>query len=107
MIIGAGCGNGYLSKEFSLRLNNNGKIYALDSDNYEIGILKEETKGTLIVPLEADITQPVPLKTSSIDLIYLATVFHIFTKARIAGFQREVTSLLKPGGILAIVEIEK
>ncbi len=33
IILDAGCGTGYMSKEFSKILNNTGKVYALDPDN--------------------------------------------------------------------------
>jgi len=42
-----------------------------------------------------------------VDLIYLSTVFHGFSKEDIDGFQKEVKRLLKPNAILAIIEIKK
>ena len=56
-ILDAGCGNGYMSKEFSRVLNNTGKVYALDPDSEAIEKLREETKGTNIEGIEADITK--------------------------------------------------
>jgi ubiquinone/menaquinone biosynthesis C-methylase UbiE len=106
-ILDAGCGNGYMSKEFSRVLNNTGKVYALDPDGEAIEKLKEETKGTNIEAIEADITKETPIEESSIDLIYLSTVIHGFQKDQIANFQKEVKRLLKPNGRLAIVEIQK
>lgn len=106
-ILDAGCGNGYMSKEFSRVLNNTGKVYALDPDREAIETLKEETKETNIETIEADITKTTPLEESSIDLIYLSTVFHGFAKDQIKDFQKEVKRLLKPNARLAIVEIQK
>ena len=40
-------------------------------------------------------------------MIYLATVFHIFTKKQIEIFKDEVKRLLKPNGKLAILNIDK
>ena len=47
------------------------------------------------------------MEESSIDLIYLSTVFHGFQEDQIANFQKEIKRLLKPNARLAIVEIQK
>lgn len=106
-ILDAGCGNGYMSKEFSRLLSNTGKVYALDPDKLATEILKKETKGTNIETIVGDITQSTHIEGNSVDLIYLSTVFHGFSKDEIDGFQKEVKRLLKPKAILAIVEIKK
>ena len=106
-ILDAGCGNGYMSKEFSKLLKNTGKVYALDPDNVAIEILKEETKGTNIEAIVGDITKRTQIKGASVDLIYLSTVFHGFSKKEIDGFQKEVKRLLKHNAVLAIIEIIK
>jgi len=106
-ILDAGCGNGYMSKEFSRELNNTGKVYALDPDREAIETFKEESKGTNIETIEADITKKTSIQDSSIDLIYLSTVFHGFQEDQIANFQKEVKRILKPKARLAIVEIQK
>ena len=107
IILDAGCGNGYMSKEFARLLKNTGTIYALDPDEGAIAVLKKEMPSANIIPMVGDVTQPTTLDESSLDLIYLATVLHGFNKDQIDGFHNEVKRLLKPGGILAIVEIKK
>jgi ubiquinone/menaquinone biosynthesis C-methylase UbiE len=107
MILDAGCGNGYMSKEFSRLLNKTGKVFALDPDGEAIKKLKKETQGTNIEPIEADITTTTPLQKSSIDLIYLSTVLHGFSKDQIESFNKEVKRLLKPNARLAVIEIHK
>ena len=107
IILDVGCGNGYMTKEFSRLLNNTGKVYALDRANEAIERLKKEAEGTNIVSIEADITQRTVLQDASIDLIYLSTVFHIFSDEQRENFQKEARRILKPKGRLAIVEIEK
>ena len=106
-ILDAGCGNGYMSKEFSKLLNNTGKVYVLDPDKAAIEILKEETKGTNIETIVGDITKRTQIEGASVDLIYLSTVFHGFSENDIDNFQKEVKRLLKPNAVLAIVEIKK
>ena len=107
IILDAGCGNGYMSKEFFKLLNNTGKVYALDPDQAAIEMLKQETEGTNIKPIIGDITKKTQIEDSSVDLIYLSTVFHGFSKEDIDGFQEEVKRLLKDNAVLAIVEIIK
>ena len=106
-ILDAGCGSGYMSKEFSKLLNNTGKVYALDPDKAIIEILTQETKGTNIVTIVGDITRRTQIEDSLVDLIYLSTVFHGFSEKEIKGFQKEVKRLLKPDAVLAIVEFKK
>jgi ubiquinone/menaquinone biosynthesis C-methylase UbiE len=106
-ILDAGCGNGYMAKEFSRMLKDTGKVYALDTDQTAIKALRIETKGSNIEPMEGDITKRTPLETSSINLVYLSTVFHGFSRNEIQGFQKEAVRLLKPHARLAVVEIHK
>ncbi|MBN2058956.1 MAG: class I SAM-dependent methyltransferase [Deltaproteobacteria bacterium] len=106
-ILDAGCGNGYMAKKFSELVGNTGKIYALDPDRGSIASLKKEVEKTNIKAFVGDITKPTGLKVSSIDLLYLSTVFHIFSDAQIDGFVTEIKRILKPNAQLAIVNIKK
>ncbi len=106
-ILDAGCGNGYMSKEFSRLVDHSGKVYALDPDQEAIETLRAETIGTNIEPIRADITTTTAIEESSVDLIYLSNVIHGFTNDQLEGFRREVKRLLKPNARLAIVEIDK
>jgi SAM-dependent methyltransferase len=106
-VLDAGCGNGYMSKEFSQRVGDSGRVYALDPDETGIALLREKTESTNIVALAGDITTTTQLPASAIDLIYLSTVFHIFSPEQIKGFEAEVKRPLAPRGRLAIVEIVK
>jgi ubiquinone/menaquinone biosynthesis C-methylase UbiE len=74
---------------------------------YYIGFLRKETQGSNIESIEGDITRPSRIDRSSVDLVYVSTVIHGFSKKELQGFLREVERLLKPNGMLAIVEIEK
>jgi len=107
IVLDAGCGNGYMAKEFAKLTGKTGKVYALDSDIRSIEILKGETEGTIIEPFVGDITKETKLAASSIDLIYVSTVIHGFSESQMEGFLRETKRLLKRNGRLAIVEIKK
>jgi ubiquinone/menaquinone biosynthesis C-methylase UbiE len=107
IILDAGCGNGYMTKEFARLTGKTGKVYALDPDDVLIEILKSETIDTIIEPFTGDITEETKLAVSSIDLIYVSTVIHGFSQTQMEGFVKEVKRLLKPGGKLVVVEIKK
>lgn len=106
-ILDAGCGNGYMAKRFSKLVGNTGRVYALDPDRESIASLEKETGKTNIEAFVGDITTSTGLKRSSIDLVYLSTVFHIFSDAQVDGFVREIKRILKPNALLAIVNIKK
>lgn len=107
VIVDIGCGNGYMTKEFSPLVTGAGKVYALDRAEEAIDKLVNETTGTNIYPIKADATEKIPIGEASVDLIYLSTVFHVFSEEQKRRFQREAKRLLKPKGKLAIVEIDK
>ncbi|MFH1061502.1 MAG: class I SAM-dependent methyltransferase [Candidatus Omnitrophota bacterium] len=107
IILDAGCGNGYMSKEFARLVKASGKVYALDADPAVIEILKSQTQASIIEPFVGDITAQTKLRAGSIDFIYLSAVFHGFSQIQIQGFIKEVLRLLKPNGILAILEMKK
>jgi ubiquinone/menaquinone biosynthesis C-methylase UbiE len=107
IILDAGCGDGYMAKEFAKLTGKTSKVYALDSDTESIEILKAETEGMIIEPFVGNMTQATKLAPSSIDLIYVSTVIHGFSDSQMEGFLREAKRLLKPSGRLAIVEIKK
>ena len=107
VILDAGCGSGYMAKEFSKLTGEAGVVYALDPDTISIDTLKSEVLGTNIKAFVGDITRETILTASSIDLIYLSTVIHGFSRAQLKGFIKEVKRLLKTKGRLAIVEMKK
>ncbi|RPI74634.1 MAG: class I SAM-dependent methyltransferase [Desulfobacteraceae bacterium] len=106
-VLDAGCGNGYMSKIFAEQVGRKGTVYAVDKDRCFIQALKEETGGTNLHAIEGDITRSGGLKAASVDIVYISTVIHVLSAAQLQSFIREVERLLKPGGFLAIVEIEK
>jgi ubiquinone/menaquinone biosynthesis C-methylase UbiE len=106
-VLDAGCGNGYMAKLFATQVGSSGYVYAVDPDPHFIGLLRKETRGTRIEVIQGDITKPTPLDSSSVDLLYLSTVIHVFSPEQMQGFVKETKRLLKPDAVLAIVEIEK
>lgn len=106
-VLDAGCGSGYMSREFSGLVGPGGRVYALDQDDARIASLKAETAGTNITAVAGDITCCTGLPSSAFDLIYLSNVVHGFTPEQVPGFLAEAGRLLAPGGRLAVVETVK
>ena len=106
-ILDAGCGNGYMAIKFSKRIGKKGKVYAIDINEIFISELKKEILEENIILQTEDITQKISLPSNSIDLVYLSTVFHIFSNIQVENFINEVNRILKPNGILAIINIVK
>ncbi|MGQ9689069.1 MAG: class I SAM-dependent methyltransferase [Desulfobaccales bacterium] len=106
-ILDAGCGNGYMAKIFAEKVTPGGKVYALDIDADAIEVLRNETQGSNIETMVGDLTKPIPLERSSVDLIYISTVLHGFPKNTVKNIFEEAKRILKPNGVLAVLEIEK
>jgi ubiquinone/menaquinone biosynthesis C-methylase UbiE len=61
-----------------------------------------------ILALVADVSRRLPLESAAVDLCLLATVLHDLVEAgSAAGALAEVARVVKPGGLLAIVEFKK
>jgi len=106
-ILDAGSGSGYMSREFAHLVKNTGKVYAMDTDEISIANMMKTISTNTIEPVVGDITQKTKLGESSVDLIYLSMVMHGLSETQIAGFITETKRLLKPKGILAILEFKK
>ncbi len=106
-VMDVGCATGYMAKLFSPAVGDTGTVYAIDVNAAFIENLQDETKGTNIKAMVCDISQPTPVESGTVDLIYISTVMHEQTKEKLAGVIREFQRLLKADGVLAIVEFEK
>ena len=108
-IYDAGCGNGYMSKEFARVVGINGVVYAIDAYEQSIERLKTEVTGSNsnIIVEQRDICQRTMIADQMVDLVYLSLVYHGFTDEQKAGFLADAQRVLKPGGILAVLEWKK
>ena len=106
-ILDAGCGDGYMAKDFAQRVRSTGKVFAMDVDETAIENLKKTAGTKILEPVTGDISTRTALEPSSMDLIYISNVLHGFSESQMAGFARETLRLLKPGGILAVLEFKK
>ena len=107
----AGCGDGYISLEASSLVGNNGNVYALDVYPESIETVKKEIKNRNIGNMGAilaDITKTIPLDAEIIDIVLMANVLHGFVaEGEVEEVMNNISRVLKPGGIFAVVEFRK
>lgn len=98
-IVDAGCGNGYL-------LNKLAKIstyvVGLDYSDKLLKASKERIKGSKNISLlKADLTQRLPIKDNSTDVVIANMVLQYLPQ--LESFAKECYRILKPGGLLLIL----
>lgn len=106
-----GCGSGAYSIAVSGFAGQTGHIYAFDLWEDGIEALKREIHSRHISNIRAgvaDVSRQIPVSDDSIDVCLIATVLHDLIEAKTeVGTLREVGRVLKPGGMLAIIEFKK
>jgi ubiquinone/menaquinone biosynthesis C-methylase UbiE len=105
------CGRGAYSLAASDIIGNEGRVYAVDLWEEGISILKEEASSKGIDNISAfvsDVSQHIPVEKDSVDVCLMATVLHDFVGDNVARqVLQEIVRVMKPEGILAIVEYKK
>jgi ubiquinone/menaquinone biosynthesis C-methylase UbiE len=106
-----GCGRGEYAMAASEIIGNEGLVYAVDLWEEGIALLREEVAARGInnlITMVADAGKMIPIEDHSVDLCFMATVFHDLVLAGIAeGALEEVVRVMKRDGLLAILEFEK
>ena len=106
-----GCGEGHFSIAASKIVGNKGKVYALDSYEKSIAVLKEQIHREHITNIEAiiaDVTRQMPLPDAIIDVCLMSNVMHGFlANGEVPGVMTEVARVMKAGSTLAVVEFQK
>ena len=104
------CGVGKYSIEIANRIGEKGTVYAIDlwqesieSLNREIGIKNIKNIKTII----ADIRNKLPFEDNSIDSCLMATILHDLSKSDQKSTGQEVARVVKPNGMLNIIEFKK
>ena len=107
----AGCGDGYISLEASSIVGENGNVYALDVYPESIETVKKEIITTNLGNMEAilaDIAENIPLKAEIVDVVLMANVLHGFVaEGEVEEVMNNISRVLKPGGVFAVVEFRK
>jgi ubiquinone/menaquinone biosynthesis C-methylase UbiE len=106
-----GCGEGYFSIAASKIVGNKGKVYALDSYEKSIAVLKEQIHRDNIRNIEAivaDVTRKMPLPDATVDMCLMANVVHGFlANGEVPSVMAETARVMKAGSTLAVVEFQK
>jgi len=111
IFLDAGCGDGYISIAASNLVGDRGKIYALDVYPESIETVKKEIEDKKLDnthAILADISKNIPLDSDSIDIVLMANVLHGFVAdEEVEKVMSNIVEVLKPGGVLAVVEFRK
>ena len=111
IFLDAGCGDGYISIAASNLVGDQGKIYALDVYPKSIETVKKEIEDKKLDnthAILADISKNIPLDSDSIDMVLMANVLHCFVAdEEVEKVMSNIVEVLKPGGVLAVVEFRK
>ncbi len=101
-----GCGLGYYAIEAAKMLTT-GKVFAIDRQEDMLHWTKtrgDQSQLTNLITVEA-VAEDIPLDSSTLDVVLMANVLHDLTDPH--GAMNEVHRLLKPTGILFLVEWDK
>lgn len=104
------CGTGRYSLEIAKFIGSKGMVYAVDLWQEGIEILNQEILKKNIDNIQttvADISKKLPFDSHSIDSSLMATVVHDLPADGQKSSIKEVSRLLKPGGLLNIIEFKK
>ncbi len=105
------CGIGNYAIEIARQIRETGTVHALDL--WEEGITKLRLKaGSLglenIDAAVCDVSKKIPLDDHSVDICLMATVLHdLVEDGTHHGALKEIVRVLKPAGLLAVVEFKK
>jgi ubiquinone/menaquinone biosynthesis C-methylase UbiE len=105
-----GCGEGNYALAAADLIGPAGVVYAVDLWEEGITALKARAarEGRANIQVRVAPAGQVPLESRSVDVGFMATVLHDLVEAgTAAGALAELARVLKPGGLLAIVEFEK
>lgn len=110
VILDAGCGAGAYTLAMA-PLCPHGVIYAFDHREEGIDRLCQaaaDANFINIIPSVINISFSIPLNSSSVDLCLITTALHdLISEGTADKALREVQRVLKPDGLLAVIEFEK
>ncbi len=105
------CGQGEYSIEVSKIIGEEGLIYAVDLWEENIVQLRKALSAAGIKNMEAivaDVSKVMPISNDSVDVCLMATVLHDLILEKVAAEAiKEATRILKPNGLLAVIEFKK
>jgi ubiquinone/menaquinone biosynthesis C-methylase UbiE len=110
-LLDAGCGEGRFAIPAASMLGDEGKLYAADTSEERIGALREAVRSEGLDQIEAfvaDLTDNIPVPSGVVDVCLMANVFHgLVENGVVRGELREIKRVLRPEGVLAILDFRK
>lgn len=111
-IVDMGCGAGDYAMQAARLTGSSGRVTAMDHWPPTVDALGDAALAAGLSQIRCYtvdlIRQPLPLKDNTADLCMLFTVLHIFSEPRQQeAIFREGARILKPDGILAVMECKK
>jgi ubiquinone/menaquinone biosynthesis C-methylase UbiE len=105
------CGRGAYSLAAADIIGKNGQIYAVDLWDEGISILKDEAALRELQNIKAfvsDVARHIPVEDDRVDVCLMATVLHDFVGDNVdRAVMKEIVRVIKPNGMLAVVEFCK
>ncbi len=105
------CGRGAYSLAIADIIGQDGQVYAVDLWEEGIGVLREEAASKGIQNMTtyvSDVAQHIPAEDDSVDVCLMATVLHDLVADKVERqVMKEIVRVIKPHGVLAIVEFFK
>lgn len=109
-VLDLGCGAGRYTREIADRVRKDGRVIAIDLWEAGIGQINQWApyKECAIETHVADAGNKLPVADQHVDLCLMATVLHdLVYDGNAQPALKEVARVLKPTGILAIIEFKK
>lgn len=101
-----GCGPGYFTLPMARRVGSSGRVYAVDMEPAMLEDLRRRVaraglENVVPVPSQED---RIPVPDATVDFAFLACVLHELAGV---GTLREIRRMLKPDGVLGVVDWRK
>ncbi|MGB8992349.1 MAG: class I SAM-dependent methyltransferase [Desulfobaccales bacterium] len=109
-LLDLGCGPGHYALAAAQLIGPEGTVYAVDLWDEGVAHLQKRASQECLFNIKGLVAKAgdIPLDDRSVDVGFMATVLHDLAEAgTAAGALEEMLRVIKPGGLLAIVEFDK
>lgn len=106
-VLDIGTGAGFYLPYLSKMVKEEGKVYAIDSQQEAVDYAKNKVEKLNLKNVEVIKSEEnkIPLADRSIDFAYMCFVFHELSSPK--DFLEELVRVMKPSGLIAIIEWKK